>query len=204
MSVGRISAFISLPVSAECGRMTQPYMIDAFSSNGLAHCPSYRLSAVRPELKKRRDLPADCTIPKKNSVTWLKQSEWKYKKHKYSTWAEVLKQGDPKSECSPWARLSCHPELGLLIMSLSLALVYHPSASHYWLNGLDRSGGGGGISAVWRDYAQSWDVPKVWTLSVFFFYYFFYLECTPAHDCLIAKSFFFSPFKTFADAWRAC
>lgn len=144
MSVGRISAFISLPVSAECGRMTQPYMIDAFSSNGLAHCPSYRLSAVRPELKKRRDLPADCTIPKKNSVTWLKQSEWKYKKHKYSTWAEVLKQGDPKSECSPWARLSCHPELGLLIMSLSLALVYHPSASHYWLNGLDRSGGGSG------------------------------------------------------------
>lgn len=163
MSVGRICASISLPVSAACGRMTQPYMIDVLSSNGLADCPSYRLSAVRFKLKKGRNLLGDYVIQKTQSHGSRNRTE-SIQSTNIPREQECLNKRIQSLNIAHELRLIFHPEICLLIISLSLALVYHPSDSYYWLNGLDRSGG---ISAVWRDYAQSWDVTKVWKRSVF-------------------------------------
>lgn len=84
MSASRINASISLLVSAACERMTQPRMIDAFSSNGLAHCPSYRLRAARPGLKKKkkkkRGLLGDYTD------THKKTQSHDSRNNKYSSW----------------------------------------------------------------------------------------------------------------------
>lgn len=112
MSEGNIGASISLPLSAACGRMTQPCMISASSSDGLAHCPIYRLLSVRSELKKRRGRLWDYVIGKKNWVRWLAlKMHWK---HKHSTRAGVLKLEDPKPEYSKWAEAE-FPSWDLLV-----------------------------------------------------------------------------------------
>lgn len=135
-----INASIFLPVSAACGRMTQPYMIDAFSSNGLARCPSYRLSAVRPGLMLRR----------KKIISRIEKSGWKNKKNEETT-RRLNVARDPR-----------------LIFHLLLNYVFESCVSPKcftllieWIRSQ------WGISAVWRDYTQSWDIIEVWKWSLF-------------------------------------
>lgn len=133
------------PSPSECGRMTQPYMIDAFSSNGLTHCPSYRLSAVRPELKRCRDLPGDYVIQNLIQVSWEKGN----KSTSMVCEQECLNNTTRCLIAGREARLILHPEICLLIMALCISQVLH--FTDEWI----RCKWEGKVSAAWRDYTQS-------------------------------------------------